>query len=239
MAIEKKWESIPPVTFVVDGSVDGVATIPSTSGFKVKQEVYAKSNTVSAVLLQIKRVLSATQLVLGPKGTNLETVSDLTAFTVADGAVIYAEEQARPSIPLQEHERAVYEEEPTVAKRVFIVDELGNPVDAENPLPVLATVSDNAPQSRFAFRVVCPAADTEMAQIIPNNTKKLYVGIQDLSAKLRVSFTLNGTIEAGVNNFTTIQMGNSYFREGLKLVGKTLYFQSNKAGVTVEIEAWV
>jgi hypothetical protein len=34
-------------------------------------------------------------------------------------------------------------------------------------------------------------------------------------------------------------MGNSYFREGLKLVGKTLYFQSNKAGVTVEIEAWV
>lgn len=239
MAIEKKWESIPPISFVIDGTVDGIVTIPSTSGFKTKQEVFLAATGQDTIQLEVKRVNSSTQLVVGPKGKNLSTVTDISLYTVAASAQIYADEQARPSIPLQEHERAVYEEEPTVAKRVFLVDELGNPFDADNPFPVEATVSDNAPQNRFAFRIPYPAADTEVAQVIPNNTKKLYIAVDGLAAKLRVSFTLNGTIESGVNNFTTVHMGNSYFREGLKLIGKTLYFQANKGNTVIEIEAWV
>lgn len=140
MAIEKKWESISPVPFVVNGTVDGIVTISSVTRFKVKQEVYLAATGQDTILIEIKRVISATQLLVGPKGKNLSTVMDVSAFTVAAGAVIYAPEQSRPSIPAQEHERAVYEEEPTVAKRVFIVDELGNPVDGKSPLPVLATV---------------------------------------------------------------------------------------------------
>lgn len=239
MAFEKRWEAIPPVLFVANGTVDGVATLISTSGFKVKQEVMLKATGQDTLLLEVKRVLSATQLILGPLKASITTVLNISAYTTAAGATLEANEQPRPSIPLQEHERAVFEEEPTVAKRVFIVDELGQAHDEDNPFPVLATVSDNAPANRFAFRVAYPTANVEMAQLIPANTKKLYIAVEGLSARLRVSFTLNGTIEADVNNFTTVHMGNSYFREGLKLVGKTLYFQANKGNTVIEIEAWV
>lgn len=238
MAIEKKWEQIPPVAFSANGTVDGLVTIPSTKGFKTKQKVNLKSNTQTQVLLEIKRVLSKTQLLVGPTEQKLTVVSDISGYLTADSATIDAPEQPRPSIPLQEHERAVYEEEPVVAKRVFIVDDWGEPYDSDNPLPVEATISDNAPQNLFVYRRAYITAGVEASQLIPSNTKKLFVSIAGKNGVMRTSFTSGGTNDPS-GDYVTTETGNSYDREGLKLIGKTLYYQANKDNVIIEIEAWV
>lgn len=237
MAIEKRWARIPPILFAVDGTVDGLVTVTSTSRLRVKQEAVLKATGEPALPVEIKRVLSKTQLIVGPRNSKITEVIDVSAYTTAKASTIEVPEQPRPSIPDKEYERASYEEEPVVAKRVYLIDETGEPWDENNPFPVLATVSDNAPQNCFIFRIPYATAGVEQTQVIPNNTKKLYVSIVDLNAKLRVSFTENGTIDGG--NYITEYIGNKYEREGLKLVNKTLYYQANKSDVIIEIEAWV
>ncbi len=139
MAIEKKWEQIPPVAFSSNGTSDGIIALLTTRGFRTKQKVNLKSNTQDTILLEVKRVISKTQLLVGPLNQNLETVTDISAFLTADNATIDAPEQPRPSIPLQEHERAVFEEEPVVAKRTVLVDQFGRMFDVDNPVPVQLT----------------------------------------------------------------------------------------------------
>ncbi len=136
MAIEKKWEQIPPVPLVVSGTANGVVIVSSTFGFKTKQEVWLSATGEVKLPLEVKRVNSATQLIVGPRGKNLQAVSDISVYTTAKSATLEAYEQQRPSIPLQEHERAVYEEEPTVAKRTILVDPLGKMFSISNPVPV-------------------------------------------------------------------------------------------------------
>lgn len=237
--IEKKWEAIPPVVLSVSGTVDGVVNLPSTKGFKTKQVVNLGSATQQLLQLEVKRVTSKLQLIVGPLGKNLSTVSDISAYTIADGATLAAPEQQRPAIPIQEHERAVYEEEPVVAKRVFLVDDQGDPYDEDNPIPVEATISDNAPQNVFVYRNSYATAGEEDSQIIPNNTKQLYVSIVGKMGKMRTSFDSNGTVDGPSATYITTELGCSYDREGLKLIGKTLYYQANKSDVIIEIEAWV
>lgn len=239
MAIERRWAEVSPKAFVLDGTVDGLVTLSTTSRLKVKQAVLIEATGEPELSLEIKRVLSSTQLVLGPKGQSIFTYSDLSAYTVAKSSTIRAPEQNRPAIPIIEHERAVYEEEPTVAKRVFLVDELGRGIDENNPLSVEAVISENSPQSRISYRNSYATAGVEDSQLLPDNTKKLYIAVSDKRAKLKISLQEDGTIDLGVNDYTTIEVGNSYFREGLKLTGKTLYYQANKDNLVIEIEAWV
>jgi hypothetical protein len=136
MAREKKWRSIAPRNFTSNGSPNGVIQLASTRYFKVKQAVIVKSSTQPDLFLEVKDVLNQTTLVVGAKGSNMKNFADLSAYLVADSASIEAPEQTRPSIPEKEFERAVFEEEPTVAKRVIQVDEWGVPYSAQNPLPI-------------------------------------------------------------------------------------------------------
>lgn len=139
MAIEKRLKAVSPKAFTANGTADGKVTILYTGGFKVKQVVVLKSNT-SSISLEIKRIESSSVLYVGPVKSNINDRSDISAFTVADQSTIEAQEQPRPSIPEQEIERLTYEEEPTVARRTVLVDELGNKYSDSNPLPVSATV---------------------------------------------------------------------------------------------------
>lgn len=168
MAIEKKWEAFPSVAFSANGTVDGIVTIPLTFGLYTKQKILLKSNTQGGKALEIKRVLSSTQVVVGPDGAKLDVVSDVSAFTTADSATLEAAEQPRPSIPLQEHERAVYEEEPVVAKRVILVDQLGEKYNDSNRLPVDAQVS-----------VVVPPVSVDLDAFSATPDNVLMVGTED------------------------------------------------------------
>lgn len=240
MAIEKKWLEIPVRLFTMDGTSNGLVTLSTTSNLKVKQTVLIKATGEVELSLEIKRVISSTQLYVGFKGRPIGEYADLSAYTTAKNSYLRAPEQNRPAIPATEHERAVYEEEPTVAKRVFVVDKYGDGIDEDNPFPVLATISDNAPKNRFTYRKIYTTANIENSQVLPENTKKLYVNISsDKKARLKVSLVENGTIDNMVNDYITLEVGCSYFREGLRLTGKTLYYQANRDNLVIEIEAWV
>lgn len=77
-----------------------------------------------------------TTMYVGPKEGNIDTRSDISAYTTALNAAVFANEQLRSKVPEQEIERLTYEEEPTVARRVVNVDPFGNKYDVDNPFPV-------------------------------------------------------------------------------------------------------
>lgn len=136
MFIEKKLLSVAPVLFTSNGTDKGLVTVNSIKGFFVKQKVTVKSiSPVRVQLLEIKRVISDTQMLVGPPG-QINAREDLSVYTISSGASIEAAEQDRPGITTADHERAVYVEEPVVAKRQILVDEKGDYYNADNRLPV-------------------------------------------------------------------------------------------------------
>lgn len=139
--LEKRFAAVPIQVFTANGGVDGSITIADTSLFKVKQRVTISATGQVNQELEIKKIISSTALVLGPTTGSIFTFTDLSAYTVASGANLFAIEQKRPTITADDFERAVYEEEPTVAKRMILVDEFGNRITQSNPLPTSATFS--------------------------------------------------------------------------------------------------
>ena len=135
MAFEKRWAAIAPIAFTADGTPQGQVTVASTADLHVKQKVYLSATNQPSIILEIKSVLSDTTFVVGPSPGSITATADISAYTVAFAAMIYALEQPRPAIPLQEINRAVFEEEPAVAVRAMLVDDLGNPYSSTNPLP--------------------------------------------------------------------------------------------------------
>jgi hypothetical protein len=136
MAIEKTWLEVPAIFLLVDGTTEGELAIPSTLPFKVKQRIFIRSNTLAPLELEIKRITSNTLLQVGSIGKGIKNRVDLSQFTLADTASIFSVEQSRPAIPPDDYNRAVYEEEPTVALRTILVDPLGNKFSKTNPVPV-------------------------------------------------------------------------------------------------------
>lgn len=141
MAIEKYWTRQGPIAFIQNGTESGLITVNNVACFKVKQRVVISSDTQPDLQLQIKRIPSLTQIIVGPlkddkkrniKNLNLRT--DLSAYTVADNATIRAEEQSKVTIPRDDIWQAVYEFEPTVALRTLLVDKVGEAFDEDNPL---------------------------------------------------------------------------------------------------------
>lgn len=145
MAYEKRLKAVPLQLFTANGTSLGQITVADASLFKVKQQVVLNSSAAGLLRLEVKRVDSKTILFVGPisdhqhKSSILER-TDVSAYLVADGASLSADEQKRPSIPEQEIERLTYEEEPVVARRVTLVDENGDKYTDANPLPVDANV---------------------------------------------------------------------------------------------------
>jgi hypothetical protein len=92
----------------------------------------------SPLAVQIKRVLNATTLIVGLPDNKIASWKplDLSVYTVASGASISAESQAKSNMPGDDHYNAVYMADPIVADRVAMVDKYGNMNDKANPLHV-------------------------------------------------------------------------------------------------------
>lgn len=136
MAIERKWDRIPPRAFVLNGGADGAVYLASTRNFKVKQKVAVEATGLPTLLLEIKRVVSPTKLIVGQISSKMSDRQDLSGYSLDKNPTIRAEEQDRSGIPNEQHERAVYAEEPIMAKRVIQVDEFGDYYSEKNPIPV-------------------------------------------------------------------------------------------------------
>lgn len=140
MAFENKLAAVSPQTFTANGTSLGVATIDSTCGFYIKQFVILKSDSLPQIQLQIKNILSTTQLIVGPNNNSLtaspKNITDISGYTVVDGATISAPEQNNFPIPADDHYNTVYMPAPVMADRGILVDCSGNAFDNNNPLPV-------------------------------------------------------------------------------------------------------
>ena len=99
-------------------------------------------------------------MIVGPQTGNINSFTNLSAYTLALSAQVFANEQRRPTITADEFERATYEEEPTVAKRTILVDEFGNKITTANPLPTSATISVNVPPVTVETTLITPMYTT-------------------------------------------------------------------------------
>ena len=156
---EKRLAAVALQLFTANGTTDGtitIATDPATL-FKVKQKVIVSATGLPDIIVEVKEIVGGLMKVgplpsaARPATTNTASRppvqnsillrTDLSAYTVALGAGIYADEQKRTPIDSAEIARAVYEEEPAVAIRTILVDEDGDKYNISNPLPVNAEVT--------------------------------------------------------------------------------------------------
>lgn len=239
MAYEKRLKAVPLQLFTADGTNLGKVTIPDACAFKVKQQVVLNSSTAGPLRLEVKRVDGDFVLFVGPIGdhqhkSSISERTDISAYLVADGASIFAEEQKRPNIPEQEIERLTYEEEPTVARRTVLVDECGDKISTANPLPVAATVVLTNVATPNLFNVPCPVAGSEYSQLLPSNTAQLQLRSRNSQARLQLAW-VSGTTST---TFLTLTPGTIYTLDNVKLNSKTVYFNSSKDDTIVEILTW-
>lgn len=144
MANERSWDSIGPVAFIADGGTDGVVTIASVAGMRVKQEIVISGIALPTLnKLEIKRVLSPTKIIVGPIKTTGEFLSraNVSAYTTAALSTIKVIEQKKSKPPSADILSFVYEPEGAVALRTMGVDEIGRPWSVDNPMPTTATIS--------------------------------------------------------------------------------------------------
>lgn len=140
MAVEQKWLAVPPQAFTSDGTSFGVITIADTAGYRTKQIVSLKGTSLPEIALQVKRVLSPTQFIVGPTDNRIgpNYFTDISAYTVAAGSNVSAGEQVKGALPPdKDHYSAIYEADPVVADRVIMVDQYGQFYGVANPMPII------------------------------------------------------------------------------------------------------
>lgn len=241
---EKRWAAVPPQLFIADGAANGTVKVTAVACklFKVKQKVIISAATLPNLdQIEIKKILDDNTIIIGPQSANIHTYTDLSAYTTALGAFIFANEQHRSSIPFEEVNRATYEEEPTVAERVILVDECGDKYNDTNRLPVEATVNLTAskPNTHTIFNKLVATAATEVSVLLPDKTEIITIMVRSNKAsKLQYSFVSG---ESGTK-FITVMPGVRKEISNIGLSGLTpLYFQLSlveSGGTIVEIETW-
>lgn len=135
--------------------------------------------------------------------------------------------KSRNTIEQREHE------DNAAARRVTPIDADGDFFGTpDNPIYVINT--DSATSDPEIFNVDAPDANTEYTQILPDHTGALLIRVRDGQARLQLSFNSG---ESGTK-YITCEYGNNFYVSGVDLVGKSIYFQSNKPGKVVEILVW-
>ncbi len=139
-AIEKSWPAVPPQLLTADGTSLGIVNVADSRGFKVKQQVVISATGQPDIIAKIMRFNSPTQFRVGPvspkAGQGLTGTVDLSLYTVAQGAFVYAQEQPKVTIKPEDIMQAIYRQEPGTTIGVELDDEWGNPYSKDNPLPV-------------------------------------------------------------------------------------------------------
>jgi hypothetical protein len=237
MAKEKNWEAVAPVSFTADGQANGVITVEDTCKFRAKQIVRIGSDTQSIQEFEVRTVLSETEMTVGKKGTRFDCLEDMTPFLVADNAEVSALQQLRPKISPDETLRYSYEEEPIVARRSVLVDQLGRVVkfiDGKLPIEGEISVGISAKKTPTIINIPVVNKDTQETIIIPSNVVEFELRIRD-RASLQYSF-----VDGQTNTvFATLKAGGVYRESNLELDNAlNLYVESNKNNITIELKYW-
>jgi hypothetical protein len=182
---EKRLAAVPAQSFIANGTADGKISVADASLFKVKQKVNISALTLDNLNLEVKAIIDINTMYVGPVGGAITTRTNLTLYTLALSASIDAIEQPRPGVPEQEIERHTYEEEPVVARRVILVDKLGNKIDNSNPLPVSVDTTVNIGDVRIT------AADNDPNPGNVHSSVRISDGVDELEVNNDGSINVN------------------------------------------------
>lgn len=136
MGFERTLSVVSPILLTANGGTQGQVQLATTLGLFVKQIVNLQGSITPALTVEIKRVLSDTQILVGHPTRDINHRIDVSAYTVADGAFLYAAEQPKAVLPMESRLYASYIQEPSNSWRVTPVDSFGNSINSTNPLPV-------------------------------------------------------------------------------------------------------
>ena len=120
---EKKW---PTVILAPIAVANHVITVSSTAGLHTKAKISLSIAGLDALDLEVKRVLSDTQLQVGYADKAINAIEDPVQY---DGGMLTCSEQKRTEFGADIVLRAVYEEEPAVALRNVLVNRYGTFID--------------------------------------------------------------------------------------------------------------
>ena len=211
MAIEKSWSSVAPTLFTADGGAQGQIQVASTNGLKVKQRIVISAVSLPDLQVQVKRVISPTSILVGllnpPQGQQgLGGRANLSAYTVALGAFLYAEEQPKSLLKPDDIIQAVYDQEPACAIRVDLVDQLGNYYETANPLPVkLTDGSINIETINAELRVQLSAKDNDPKPGDIHSSVRIGDGTNEAKVNADGSFNVNVVTTPVSNQSVKIQ----------------------------------
>jgi hypothetical protein len=133
---ERRW---PTVILTPIQVANHVITVPTTAGLHTKQKIVLSKVGLDQLELEIKRVISDTQLHVGRIDRDIASYENPIAY---GGGTLTSSEQKRNEFGSEIVIRAVYEEEPAVALRNVLVNRWGEFYSTDNPLPV--QLSDGA-----------------------------------------------------------------------------------------------
>ena len=224
MASERWWRKSSQL-FLTNGTSLGVLTVSNIRGFKVKAEVIISSTSQPDLIGEIKSIPDCNTIIVGPCGASMDTRLNLSLYLVADAATILQPRQKRPAIGPGEIDRAVYEEEPVVARRIIMVDECGDPYSDVNPLPTSASIS-----ATFVDPAETTPGSVIPAQIIALGAKDRDTGLlQSLTIddkdRLRVNASLTMTNQFRIHtNITNVALNSVTYTTLYTRTGTGLFF---------------
>ena len=198
---ERRWPTVVQTPISVSNHV---VTVPSTDGLYVKQAIVLSNLGQEPLELEIKRVLSDTQLQVGAVGHPITEYVNPTAYT---GGTLTASEQERNKFGADIVWRAVYAEEPIVAIRTIGVDKHGQFLD---------TITDNNGVNRLAVdaNVTVSGISVDLDAITPPNRPDpdnvLVVGSTD-GTKGGVKAPMRVDLEGHVKTINIGQIVTKYF----------------------------
>lgn len=196
MSIERWWTSVSPQSITVNGTSDGHISVGNSTLFKVNQKVIIFSDTVTPLSLQVKQINNINDIEIGPIGNDTDDRADLASILTTDNPRISAPRQPRPTISREDIFRAMYAEEPTVAMRSHLVDELGRAFGTSNPLAVqLSDGSINIETLNAELRVQLSAKDDDPTAGDIHSSVRIGDGTNELKVEA------DGSINANIGAF--------------------------------------
>jgi hypothetical protein len=238
MAIEKAWLPIAPRLLTSNGKKNGEIQLSTTKSFRVGMIVLLSSNSLpTPKSFKIKRIID-NKVYLGSPDKNILHREDMTGYLLADAAVIWANEQEKAKVPFDDQEMASWEHEPINGRRVFLIDEEGNPYGEDNPVPTTAQInlgSITFPTADTPTIVNMPMANanTEYSFSLPIDTKKFLIKLHySKPAVLSIATTSGG-------DTFDLTLGDELKEDNVNLTNPIIFYvKSNKPAVRLDIFYW-